>query len=162
MMLSEQLKSLCISATWWLHFNHQHSASWWSDWNKWKLVRKEKVLCAQHGAVYHIPLSKSNARPNCDTKYWSITKQLTCHTHTKTTTKKTDLGPPLIVGQTCSVQFSQTVPYRRLMRLKKSTTETKTQVLKKQTFGLSEQTPSLMYAFKTQDGMMEESHHQNK
>ena len=48
------------------------------------------------------------------------------------------------------------------MRLKKSTTETKIQVLKKETFGSSEQTPSLMYVFKTQDEMMEESHHQNK
>ena len=48
------------------------------------------------------------------------------------------------------------------MRLKKSTTETKYKSLKKQTFGSREQTPSLMYTFKTRDETTEESHHQNE
>lgn len=35
----------------------------------------------------------------------------------------TYLGPPLMVGHVCSVQYSHTVPYNRFILLKKSTTE---------------------------------------
>lgn len=37
----------------------------------------------------------------------------------------TYLGPPLMVGHVCSVQYSHTVPYNRFILLKKSTTEKK-------------------------------------
>lgn len=35
----------------------------------------------------------------------------------------TYLGPPLMVGHVCSVQYSHTVPYNRFILLKKSTTK---------------------------------------
>lgn len=37
----------------------------------------------------------------------------------------TYLGPPLMVGHVCSVQYSHTVPYNRFILLKKSTTKKK-------------------------------------